>query len=229
MARKVFVSYKYGDTDVEALPDELNNYGTCRDYVDLIMQTIEGVEIYKGEQADEDLSEFKKETIRTHLKEKIRDSSITVVLISKGMKLNGVSERDQWIPWEIKYSLLRKAYGEKRSNSNGMLGVVIPDEQGSYAHYFQPSGCQHCGVRTHQTQALFEILRNNMFNTKIPKKATCPSPSHGTTYHVGSNHSYIYQIEWENFIKNPSHYLDIAEGLRNKIDNYKLQKRVLAT
>src|SRR4051812_48025724 len=124
MARKVFVSYKYADDQVQG-PDL-----TCRDYVDAIAEVLDGIEIYKGEDDDNDLSHFKDETIRTHLKEKIRDSSITIVLISKGMKEAGISERDQWIPWEVKYSLLRNAYGERRSNSNGILAVILPDKDG---------------------------------------------------------------------------------------------------
>jgi hypothetical protein len=228
MARKVFVSYKHGDTQVAQLPYPLNVNGTCRDYVDTTIQLLAGVEIYKGEDADSDLSQFKNETIRTHLKEKIRDSSITVVLISKGMKEIGIAEKDQWIPWEVQYSLTRTAYGEKRSGRNGMLAVIIPEADGTYNHYFEYSGCAHCGTRTHKTNDLFEILRNNTFNKHQPVQQVCSSSAHGSMYHVGDTHSYIHQVEWGKFINNPSYYLDIAERLKGNSDDYKLQRRVLA-
>lgn len=227
MARKVFVSYKYADSQVELLPDPLNRYGTCRDYVDYLMQTIEGIEIYKGEDDGNDLSQFADSTIRTHLKKKIRDSSITVVLISKGMKVPGINQRNQWIPWEVKYSLLTTTVDGRTSHPNGLLAVILPDELGTYNHYFEYSGCPHCNVRTHKTSELFEILKNNMFNKKHPSTQACASPSHSSTFHIDSDHSYAHQIEWEKFIKNPTFYLDKAELIRQNIENYKLQKRVL--
>lgn len=223
MARKVFVSYKHADS----LVYPIGLRGTCRDYVDAIMAKLEDVEIYKGEDGDNDLSAFKDTTIRTHLKEKIRDSSVTAVLITKGMK-ESRRELDQWIPWEVKYSLRRKAYGERRSNSNGMLAVIIPDEAGRYDHYYQPTNCVHCNTVTHKTSQLFEIISKNMFNKKAPSIAICPSSNHSTSIHLGNDYSYIHPVKWDDFIRNPSYYIDVAIQLRDNIHNYNIQKRVKA-
>ena len=62
-------------------------------------------DIYKGEQSDEDISSWPEYAIWEHLKDKIYDSTITIVLISPNMKETGRWQRSQWIPWEISYSL----------------------------------------------------------------------------------------------------------------------------
>ena len=223
MARKVFVSYKYSDPLVQNMG--LWARGTCRDYVDVVAQLLEDIHIYKGEEDGIDLSNFKRDTIESHLKEKIRDSSVTAVLVSKGMKTLAV-EADQWIPWEVSYSLREHAREDRVSRANGVLAVIIPDEYGRYDYYFQPSGCVRCNVVTHRTDQLFEILRNNMFNKTSPFIQSCLSQVHNTTYHVGSDHSYIPQVKWSDFILNPDYYISLAINLRDRISEFNVQKVV---
>ena len=91
MGKKIFVSYKHGDTNIAKIP---GYYHSARGYVDYLIDKKLNDEIYKGE-GNEDLSEFKDETIRTRLKEKIHDSSITIVLISPNMKEASTLEKDQ--------------------------------------------------------------------------------------------------------------------------------------
>lgn len=221
MGRKVFVSYKYADPYVSG------NLLTCRNYVDTIREIISNVHIYKGEEDGNDLSQFKDSTIDTKLKEKIRDSSVTIVLISKGMVEFGKSQKDQWIPREIKYSLMTKTVNGVTSGANGLLAVVIPDENDSYGHYFTPVDCLHCDSVRHNTDWLFEIIRNNMFNRKQPFASSCYGPFHEEKIHQGENHSYMHQVRWDRFIKNPTYYIELAIALRDRIDDFNVQKRVL--
>jgi hypothetical protein len=72
MGRKVFVSYKHGDNSVQG--------GTARDYVDYLSENTLKNDVYKGEY-NEDLSAFKDDTIKNRLKDKIHDSSVTLVLV----------------------------------------------------------------------------------------------------------------------------------------------------
>ncbi len=220
MSRKAFVSYKYSDPQV---------YGgvgvTCRNYVDVIQNKLEDVHIYKGEEDGKDLSNFADSTIETKLKEKIRDSSVTIVLLSKGM-VEVKSEKDQWIPWEMKYSLLKTTVDGNTSLPNGLLAVVIPDSVGSYEHYFQYSGCGFCNSVTHNRDWLFEIMKNNMFNRKQPKTDSCLNPSHAARLHNGTDHSYMHQVRWDNFIKDPSTYIEIAIDHRDRDEEFDIQKRV---
>lgn len=238
MGHKVFVSYKYKDAKVQSLvgPNNMNDSvsvlaslssttTTVRQYVDKIIDIMgDSVNIYKGEEDGNDLSAFSDDTIATKLKDKIKDSSVTIVLISKGMKTDE-DENDQWIPWEISYSLKEISSDVRTSKSNGLLAVILPDENGSYEYYLEE--CPYCSVCRHKTEKLFQILRNNMFNLKDKKQypSTC-ARGHGMV-NKGMDHSYAYQVKWDDFIKNHEYYINHVVNLRDNIDNYDIQKVVM--
>lgn len=217
MARKIFVSYKHEDADVQ--PFGFKFSPTARDYVDVLIDKFEGDEIYKGE-GDEDLSAFKDDTIKSHLRDKIFDSSITIVLISPNMD-DSKPQHEQFIPWEISYSLQEPSRDGKTSKSNGILAVVLPDRNGSYEYYITRHGCSYCNVRTLHTERLFQILRDNMFNKKNPSKASCNSCN--STFHSG-RHSYISSVKWSDFMDNIDYYLKMTDEIRGAIESYKVVK-----
>ena len=222
MARKIFVSYKHSDDSVKSLDGQ----GTARAYVDKLIELFEGDEIYKGE-GDEDLGDFKDETIATHLKDKIYDTSLTLVLISPNMKDLSKKESDQWIPWEVAYSLKEITRNNRTSRTNAILAVVLPDRYSSYTYYLEESTCPNCHCRTLHTNRLFQILRENMFNIKRPAYSNCPNHYPNTVY-VG-HYSYVDSVKWEDFLGNKEKYLETAEGIREKIDDYDITKIVKDT
>lgn len=154
MGYKIFVSYKYKDRDVAALPG-IEPFTWCRDYVDYIDTHIIGPSgnIYKGEDNDEDLSYKSDDYIWEHLKSKIYDSTLTIVLISPNMKEPSKWQRSQWIPWEISYSLRETKRNDKTSHNNAILAVILPDRHESYAYYRKDN--------------LFPILKSNIDNGYI--------------------------------------------------------------
>lgn len=97
MGHKIFISYKYADEDVYNLDWWQNS--TARDYVTELQNRLDSSNhINKGEKDDEDLSNLDDNTIWEKLKDRIYDSTLTIVLISPNMKEGGRRDRDQWIP-----------------------------------------------------------------------------------------------------------------------------------
>lgn len=150
LGKKIFVSYKYKDNDVKMMPNVTQPTWPC-DYVDYIKNKVLcDDDIYKGENSDEDISSWSEDAIWNHLKNKIYDSTLTIVLISPNMKETGKWQRSQWIPWEISFSVRETTRNNRTSYRNALLVVILPDKSGSYDYYNKNN--------------LFPILKSNIEN-----------------------------------------------------------------
>lgn len=129
------------------------------------------------------------------------------------------AEKDQWIPWEISYSLKEYTRGGRTSLSNGIIAVVLPDQWGSYEYYITRDS--ECDCRTLNTPTLFQILKDNMFNIKEPNRRLC----NGSYVYTGDS-SYIQSVKWEDFKSIPNYYLNKAIELRDNKDDYNITKTV---
>ena len=217
MGKKIFISYKYADTNVRAITGIINT--TVRDYVDLLQTKIDKSDhINKGENDGEDLGSLADSTIASKLGDKIFDSTVTIVFISKGMK-ESKSENDQWIPWEISYSLREQSRKGVNSKTNALLGVILPDQPGTYDWYYRNN--PDCNSITHFTGQLFTILKENMFNIKNPQTRVC----NGTTITDGEA-SYIKTIKWDNFINNINVHINNAIEIWKTRDLYNIRKNI---
>lgn len=227
MGRKIFVSYKYADNDVYNLTGNFNGC-TVRDYVDKFEDTVDVSDhIYKGEADGEDLSQLSEETIWNKLKNRIYDSTLTIIMLSKGMRIAWKTDKDQWIPREISYSLKEVS----RVNSNGdpitsktnaLLAVVIPDRSNSYSYFTYNKTCCVSGCRVFLTHNLFDIMKDNMFNKKVQDTQKC---NDGSTVYYGDS-SYMLCVKWDDFINDIDSYFDKAYMLQENIDEYNIQKEV---
>jgi MTH538 TIR-like domain (DUF1863) len=224
MGRKIFVSYKYSDGQVQSLPNTF--WTTCRHYVDRLSEILDaGDHIYKGEEDGQSLADFEDERIASLLRNKIFDSSLTIVMISKGMKEAYTEDKNQWIPWEISYSLKEHSRDGRTSLSNAMLAIVIPDTSGSYDYFIKDNTCAQCNCTTYLTDTLFSILRENMFNHLTPQKTNCMNHTEGNRPYVGEC-SYIPSVKWGVFVNSVSSSLERAYKINENIKDYKVVKVV---
>lgn len=199
-SRKIFVSYKYKDWNVQPLSRytptaDTNFLHTPRHYVDNIIDVVGADHIYKGELSGEDASHLTDDTIDSRLKEKIFDSSVTIVLLSANMCDRTKLEKEQWIPNEVAYSLRYKTRGDVTRKPTGIVAVALPDINGSYQYAVAHKSC----VTEWQTASFFKILSINMFNRKNKNQSVC-NMCFGQ-HHIGNDHSYIYPVRWSDFIR----------------------------
>lgn len=221
MGRKVFISYKYADTQVQDLGIyEDSGWGLkqkvptkVRHYVDKLQEEIGKDNIDLGEKDGESLAEFSDTTIETELKGKIRQCSITIVLLSKGMKTDD-PEKEQWIPWEVSYSLRTVSNDNYSKQMNAILGVVLPDEMGSYDWYYKSD--LDCNCTTHYTSKLFKILRDNSFNIKDKQVRQCD----GIYIYINDEPSFFKTVKWDGFMRNYNYYIEKAIEIKNNKDAY---------
>lgn len=195
VGHKVFVSYKYWDFNVQDLYPK--SYCTPRDYVDVLEERLGKDHIYKGEHQDEDLSNKSDDYIWEHLKEKIYDSTVTVVLVSPGMREKTKQDRSQWIPWEIRYSLCEYKRELKYSHTNGLIYVVLPDSNGNYDYAILHKSCCTRGCNVFYTDPMFAIMEGNLFNRKVLNQLDC---------YIGDKvysafDSYASIVKWCEFMK----------------------------
>lgn len=227
MGRKIFVSYKYKDEKVARLRDsyfevvngnqKLNFRNTrVRDYVDLLQNKIGSDNINLGERDGESLENFSDQKIETLLKQRIRQCSVTIIMISKGMKDILKSENEQWIPWEISYSLRVVPTGSYTKQMNAVLGIVLPDETGTYEWYYTNN--PNCNSVTHHIGQLFKILSDNMFNVLNKNIREC----NGSRIHENNEPSLIKTVKWEDFMygMNDDFFIEKSIQIKNDSKSY---------
>lgn len=223
MGRKVFVSYKYADTQVMPLKGINGRPTQVRDYVNCLENEFLHLdELYwHAERDDESLAGKSQEYIKKELTDNIFPTSVTLVFISKGMKTSK-PEKEQWIPWEVSYSLKEISRSGRTSQVNGLLLVVLPDENSSYG-YFVKKG--ECGVNVLSYDHIFTILEDNFHNKK--KVNLSPCDECGRSHYKGSD-SFVLWVRWDEFItpKNIVDYIERA-GLRGEqSDEYDVVKEI---
>lgn len=232
MSKKIFVSYKYWDNSVyqDNTLDKISNPNfisckqiTPRSYLNELSNILNDYAIEKWEKDDEDLSNFKDETIRSKLRDKIYDSSITIVLISPNMNDKTQAEQNQWIPWEISYSLKEYTRNNRTSKSNAMIAIVLPDIRNCYDYCIEYNNFCDTNILKFDSCS-FNIISKNFFNKKEPKTYKCSKCNY--LHFIGTDSHYFAYAKWIDFKNNPSKYIDIALENQLNIDNYRITKTI---
>ena len=201
MAHKTFISYKYSES---------------RNLRDRIIYALgSDASYYTGETSESpDMSDLKTETIRKKLSDMIYATSVTIVIISPHMK------ESKWIDWEIEYSLKQITRNDRTSHINGIVAVVRNVNAGSQRSIL-PTVHPHAtpGV-TYDSKLGYPIISNNHFNSD-PEQWHC---NQCKTFDW-LNGSYIEYVKEDDFLLNPSKYIDNAyEKSKNDGEGYRLQR-----
>lgn len=202
-ANKVFISFRFEDG---------------KEYKDKLVQKFEELDYTINKSEDEDRSNMSDETIQKYLYQKLRDTSLTVVLLTpKAINYKKTFDYskfetvyDDWIYDEVRYSL------EDRCNNrtNGIIAVYTPEAKS-----------QIILKETEEkiTISNFEnLVRKNMFNIQEGYKVC---PKQGLYNNLKDN--YISIVSFDDFMSNPKMYIDSALEKREKLDHFKpLVKRM---
>lgn len=201
MAHKTFISYKY--SDAKGLRDRIiESLGSDATY-------------YRGEDGySDDLSSLKAETIKGRLKDMLFDTTVTIVIVSPEML------QSNWIDWEIEYSLREYERNGTTSHTNGVVGVVMNDWTGGTGWIkTNHNNVDGCSSVSYNESKLFNIINKNRFN-QAPKKYACESCRTVNSL----NGSYIALVGQDDFIADPTRYIENAYDKSQKLWNYDLWK-----
>lgn len=199
MSHETFISYKYSE---------------AKDLRDRIIKSLgDDAKYYKGENNEtKDISDRKNETIREHLKEMIYGTSVTIVIISPNMR------ESAWIEWELEYALKEVKRGDKASHSNGIVGIIMNDPDTSWIKTVFKKPDSHTSS-FFASVYLPDIVNDNRYN-QDPKEYFCDQCK---TIDALTG-SYISLIDEDEFLENPSKYIDNAYDKSQNLDNYILTK-----
>lgn len=207
MGRKVFISYKYNDYMSLSIK-----------YRDELIKKLKGEgDIYKGEDGySDDISDLKADTIKTHLKKMIHDTTVTIVLITPNITSS------DWVDWEISYSLKDVTrQQEGRSRMNGVIGVICPDNNGKLSYVKQITECDTVKYLNEKIPTLISENRYNIIDKSTTKKSDC-----GTIYDRDLG-SYCSIYIWDDFVNDIENKIEIAyEKSRKLSSDYNIVKEI---
>ena len=201
MASKTFISYKYSEAQ------------NLRDRI--IKALGDDATYYQGETSDSpDLTDTTTDNIKKNLTDMMHDTSVTIVVISPNLK------DSKWVDWEIEYSLKEITREDKKSRTNGVVGVIMKHNGGYDWLVSSTTKDDGCSVRTFDHAKLYKIINENKYNLKSGADAC----DHCKTYSQ-LNGSYISLIEEEYFIDDPGKYIENAYEKCEKTDDFDLSKQ----
>ncbi len=206
MATKVFISFRFSDG--KELKDEL---------IELFDSSTEVI----NRSEDVDRSEMSEDTIQEYLYEKLKNTSVTIVILTPeavDYRKNFWGEYDDWLYDELRYSL-----EDRISNrTNGVIALYTDDSE-SLILKRSSHTCNKCNeTSTCRTLTNFDNLaRKNMLNVKEKYKANkCDN------LYDDDKDSYISLVHFDDFKKDYEKYINSAKEKRDRKEEFRLAKRM---
>ena len=197
MANKVFISFRFSDGN---------------DYKESLERTFERLDYIINKSENVDRSGASEQVIRNYLYEKLRDTSLTLVILTPdaiNYRRNHYGYIDDWLYDELRYSL------EDRSGNktNGAIALYVPESK----EFLISSETKELILLSN----FDNLARKNMLNIKEEYKY-CQIP----TQYNSAKDTYISLVEFDKFINDPKSYIDSAIEKRERLEQFKLTKRM---
>ena len=204
LANRVFISFRFKDGN--KYKDELT---------ELFQDSVKVINCSE----DEDRSNMSDETIKKYLYDKLRDTSVTIVLITPEAithQKDWEGNYDDWMHDEIRFSL------EDRENNrcNGLIAVYVPEAANSI---LRKTTCEKCDSKCTLTSIydFDNLVRKNMMNVKVEYKKNSCDGVYDSNYD-----SYCSLVSWEAFKEHYEDYITIADDKRLKSYKYDIKKNM---
>lgn len=195
MARNVFISFRYRDGF---------------EYKDALSRMFDKTDDTVDFSEDKDRSQMSESTIKEYLYRKLRQSSITIVLLTP-LAVNHRHARDgrydDWMYDEIRYSLEDRT----ENRTNGLIAVYTPEAARMLV--------EHCAGGIERIQQFDNLCYHNMMNVKEPYKTNLQFALYDSDYD-----SYCSLVPWNTFVKNINKYIEIAAFKRENRYRYSFTK-----
>lgn len=207
MARKVFISFRFSDG---------------ADLKEDLERLFDGDTHAINRSESEDRSKMTDDTIQKYLYSLLRETSITIAILTPNAinyKKDVYGEYDDWLYDEMRYSLEDREF----NRTNGVIALYTDETKsdliGNLTHK-----CSHCND-TKIIRSILEfdnLIRKNVMNVKDEHKHNkC------VDLYDSDLDSYISLIHIDEFKKDVKKYLDICTNKRERVDQFKLIKRMV--
>ena len=204
MANRVFISFRFSD----------GNW-----YKDKLVERFDESNEVINFSEDEDRSNLSEDSIRSYLYGKLKNTSITIVLLTPeavNHKKDWLGRYDDWMHDEIRYSLENR----ENNNPNGLIAVYTEEAK---QDLMIGTTCMQCekACKMSSIKDFDNLVRHNMMNVKPEYKQ---NPCDGV--YDSDWDSYCTLVSWEDFIEHFPDYIQKADQKRKAINKYKPKKNL---
>lgn len=206
MATKVFVSFRFSD-GIELKEELLELFDSSTEVI--------------NRSEDVDRSEMSEATIQGYLYDKLKDTSVTIVILTPeavNYRKDWWGKYDDWLYDELRYSL------EDRVNNrtNGVIALYT-DESKPLLIQESTHTCTKCN-KTSECRSLLDfdnLVRKNMVNVKdVYKENKCDN------LYDDDKDSYISLVHFDTFKKDYEKYIKSAKEKRDRKEEFNLVKKM---